>query len=79
MAFGSFALIAFFQNKMDLAAFCSAISGALLAFLWFNIYPARFFMGDTGAGVARLDAWCCCYVDLNSGACALYYRFYLCA
>ena len=49
MAFGSFALIAFFQNKMDLAAFCSAISGALLAFLWFNIYPARFFMGDTGA------------------------------
>lgn len=49
MAFGSFALIAFFQNKMDLAAFCAAISGALLAFLWFNIYPARFFMGDTGA------------------------------
>jgi phospho-N-acetylmuramoyl-pentapeptide-transferase len=34
MAFGSFALIAFFQNKMDLAAFCSAIAGALLAFLW---------------------------------------------
>ncbi len=48
-AFGSFALIAFFQNKVDLAAFCAAISGALLAFLWFNIYPARFFMGDTGA------------------------------
>jgi len=34
---------------MDLAAFCAAIAGALLAFLWFNIYPARFFMGDTGA------------------------------
>lgn len=49
MAFSSFALIAFFQNKMDLAAFCAALSGALLAFLWFNIYPARFFMGDTGA------------------------------
>jgi phospho-N-acetylmuramoyl-pentapeptide-transferase len=48
-AFSSFALIAFVQNKMDLAAFCTAISGALLAFLWFNIYPARFFMGDTGA------------------------------
>ncbi|QQS20713.1 MAG: hypothetical protein IPL87_04065 [Candidatus Moraniibacteriota bacterium] len=48
-AFASFTLIAFFQNKMDLAAFCAAISGALLAFLWFNIYPARFFMGDTGA------------------------------
>ena len=49
MAFGSFALIAFFQNKIDLAAFCAAVAGALLAFLWFNIYPARFFMGDTGA------------------------------
>jgi phospho-N-acetylmuramoyl-pentapeptide-transferase len=49
IAFSSFGLIAFFQNKMDLAAFCVAIAGALLAFLWFNIHPARFFMGDTGA------------------------------
>lgn len=49
MAFASFAIIAVFQNKVNLASFCAAISGALLAFLWFNIYPARFFMGDTGA------------------------------
>ena len=49
IAFSSFGLIAFFQNKMDLASFCVAIAGALLAFLWFNICPARFFMGDTGA------------------------------
>ncbi len=49
MAFGSFAVISFFQNRMDLAAFCAAVAGALLAFLWFNIPPARFFMGDTGA------------------------------
>jgi phospho-N-acetylmuramoyl-pentapeptide-transferase len=49
IAFSSFALISFFQNKIDLAAFCAAISGALLAFLWFNVYPARFIMGDTGA------------------------------
>jgi len=49
MAFSSFAIISFAQNRIDLAAFCAAISGALLAFLWFNIYPARFFMGDTGA------------------------------
>ncbi len=48
-AFASFALIAFAENKMDLSAFCAAVAGALLAFLWFNIYPARFFMGDTGA------------------------------
>lgn len=48
-AFFSFAIIAFIQNRVDLASFCAALSGALLAFLWFNIYPARFFMGDTGA------------------------------
>jgi phospho-N-acetylmuramoyl-pentapeptide-transferase len=45
----SFGAIAFAQGKYDLAAFCGAIAGALLAFLWFNITPARFFMGDTGA------------------------------
>lgn len=49
IAFSAFSLIAFVHNKMDLAAFCAALAGALLAFLWFNIYPARFFMGDTGA------------------------------
>lgn len=49
IAFAVFGAIAFAQNKIDLAAFCSAICGALLAFLWFNIYPARFFMGDTGS------------------------------
>ncbi len=49
IAFAAFGMIAFAQNKVDLAAFCMAVSGALTAFLWFNIYPARFFMGDTGA------------------------------
>ncbi len=48
-AFTAFGTIAFVQGKYDLAAFCGAIVGALLAFLWFNINPARFFMGDTGA------------------------------
>lgn len=49
IAFSSFAVISFTQGKFELAAFCGAIVGALLAFLWFNIYPARFFMGDTGS------------------------------
>jgi phospho-N-acetylmuramoyl-pentapeptide-transferase len=49
IAFGAYGVIAFSQGKMDLAVFCGVILGALLAFLWFNIYPARFFMGDTGA------------------------------
>ncbi|PIU01623.1 phospho-N-acetylmuramoyl-pentapeptide-transferase [bacterium (Candidatus Torokbacteria) CG09_land_8_20_14_0_10_42_11] len=48
-AFASFGVIAFAKGKIELAAFCGVIAGALLAFLWFNIYPARFFMGDTGA------------------------------
>jgi phospho-N-acetylmuramoyl-pentapeptide-transferase len=46
--FGAFAVIAFFQGKVDLASFCAVISGTLLAFLWFNIPPARFYMGETG-------------------------------
>ena len=41
--------IALVQNQVWIAAFAGTIIGALLAFLWFNIYPARFFMGDTGA------------------------------
>ncbi|HTK60103.1 MAG TPA: phospho-N-acetylmuramoyl-pentapeptide-transferase [Candidatus Baltobacteraceae bacterium] len=48
-AFAAYGGIAFFQGKTELAAFCGAVVGALLAFLWFNINPARFFMGDTGA------------------------------
>lgn len=48
-SFGAYGAIAFLQGKMELAAFCGVIVGALLAFLWFNINPARFFMGDTGA------------------------------
>ena len=48
-AFGAYGAIAFSQGKYDLSAFCGVIVGALLAFLWYNINPARFFMGDTGA------------------------------
>jgi phospho-N-acetylmuramoyl-pentapeptide-transferase len=47
--FGAYGVIAYAQGHYDLAAFCGVILGALLAFLWFNINPARFFMGDTGA------------------------------
>ncbi len=48
-AFAGYGVIAFFGGKYELAIFCGAIVGALLSFLWFNIHPARFFMGDTGA------------------------------
>ena len=46
--FGALAIIAFSQGKTDLAAFCTVILGTLTTFLWFNIPPARFYMGETG-------------------------------
>src|SRR3989344_5762556 len=46
--FGAYAGIAFFQNQIDLAAFSAVLVGAIAAFLWFNIPPARFYMGETG-------------------------------
>lgn len=49
ICYAAYILIALAQGNIELAAFCGIIVGALLAFLWFNIYPARFFMGDTGS------------------------------
>ncbi len=49
MAYAAYGVIAFALGRYELATFCGVIIGALLAFLWFNINPARFFMGDTGA------------------------------
>lgn len=49
VAYLAYGVIAFSLGRYDLAVFCGVIVGALLAFLWFNIFPARFFMGDTGA------------------------------
>lgn len=46
--FGALAAIAFDQGRFDLTILMVAIMGALVGFLWFNIYPAKFFMGDTG-------------------------------
>lgn len=49
IAFGSFGIIALMQGNGMLAAFCFTVVGALLSYLWLNIYPARFFMGDVGS------------------------------
>ena len=46
--FAAYGGIAFFRGQIDLAAFSGVILGALLAFLWFNIPPARFYMGESG-------------------------------
>ncbi len=49
IAFSAYAMIAFFQDNYGIAAFCATVVGTLLAYTWFNIYPARFFMGDVGS------------------------------
>ncbi len=46
--FAAYSVIAFANNQIDIAAFSAVITGAILAFLWFNIPPARFYMGETG-------------------------------
>lgn len=49
MSYGAFGVIALLQGQFLLAGFCFTVVGALLSYLWFNIYPARFFMGDVGS------------------------------
>ena len=48
-SFTAYAIIAAVEGKFALAGFCLTVVGALLSYTWFNIYPARFFMGDAGA------------------------------
>jgi phospho-N-acetylmuramoyl-pentapeptide-transferase len=48
-SFAAYMGIAVVQGQIGIAAFCGTLIGTLLAFLWFNIHPARFFMGDTGS------------------------------
>jgi phospho-N-acetylmuramoyl-pentapeptide-transferase len=49
IAFSAYAIIAFIEKKYGLSGFCMTIVGALLSYTWFNIFPARFFMGDVGS------------------------------
>lgn len=46
--FASYGFIGIIQSQYDIAAFSFVIMGALLAFLWFNVPPARFYLGETG-------------------------------
>lgn len=49
LAFGSFGVLAYSKGLLILSALCAVIAGANLAFLWFNVPPAKFYMGDTGS------------------------------
>ncbi len=46
--FSAYAVIAFAQGQIDLSAYSSVVVGGILAFLWFNIPPARFMNSETG-------------------------------
>lgn len=48
-AFAAYAFIAFLQGRLGVAGFCMTVVGVLLTYTWFNIAPARFFMGDVGS------------------------------
>lgn len=48
-SFTVYALISAIEGKYALAGFCLTVVGALLSYTWFNIFPARFFMGDVGS------------------------------
>ena len=46
--FAAFGVIAYVRGEYDLAAFIVVIIGALTTYLWFNVHPAKFYMGETG-------------------------------
>lgn len=48
-AFTAYGLIALLQGSIGISGFVMTIVGALLAYVWFNIFPARFIMGDVGS------------------------------
>ena len=49
IAFAAYAIIATLEGKYGIAGFCTALVGALMSYTWFNVFPARFFMGDIGS------------------------------
>lgn len=49
IAYATFGVVGLLQGHLMIAGFCFTVVGALLSYLWFNIYPARFFMGDVGS------------------------------
>jgi len=48
-AFAAFGAIALFEGNRGIAGFCATVFGVMLTYTWFNIFPARFFMGNTGS------------------------------
>jgi phospho-N-acetylmuramoyl-pentapeptide-transferase len=60
IAFAAFGVIAYLKSFIDIAALCLVITGGILVFLWYNVPPARFYMGETGMLGLTLCTRCCC-------------------
>lgn len=65
--FTAYSVIAYYQEQFDLAAFCATVAGAILAFLWFNIPPARFWMTETGTMALTLTLAVVVFMSDNLG------------
>ncbi len=50
ISFVAYGVIAFLQGQIWLVAFTLTVVGAIMAFLWYNAYPAELFMGEVGSG-----------------------------
>ncbi|MCB9815702.1 hypothetical protein H6785_03950 [Candidatus Nomurabacteria bacterium] len=53
--FAAYTGIAVIQSQFNLAVFCATVVGGILAFLWFNVPPARFWMTETGTMALTLS------------------------
>lgn len=47
--FATHLLLPYVQGSHEIVVFCGSLIGSCLGFLWFNVHPARVFMGDVGA------------------------------
>ncbi|MBI4086634.1 hypothetical protein HY416_01480 [Candidatus Kaiserbacteria bacterium] len=65
--FTAYSVITYYQDQFDLAAFCATVAGAILAFLWFNIPPARFWMTETGTMALTLTLAVVVFMSDNLG------------
>ncbi len=65
--FSAYAGIAMVQYQYDLAVFCATVVGGILAFLWFNVPPARFWMTETGSMALTLSLATVVFMTDNLG------------
>ena len=69
--YSAYAIIAFANGQIDLAAYASVVVGGLLAFLWFNIPPARFFNSETGTMALTMSLVVVAFLPVSFESCTV--------